>query len=110
VRHRLESELLLEAFIRTARRFQGSADRIVEYAQIAADLARGGLLRFDADEVTDFVAGMNHVGFPAVHHSGASRAGYRRGYRVLRVMSSLWTSSQQPNNSLKPWETTRILD
>jgi len=83
VRHRLESELLLEAFIRTARRFQGSADRIVEYAQIAADLARGGLLRFDADEVTDFVAGMNHVGFPAVHHSRAFQAEYRPAYRVV---------------------------
>jgi hypothetical protein len=83
VRLRLEGELLLEAFIRTAREFQGSADRIVEYAETAADLAREGLLRFGGDEVTQLVARMKEAGFPAVHHSASFEAEYRPAYRVV---------------------------
>ena len=83
VRLRLDGELLWEAFIRTAREFRGSADRIVEYGEIAADLALGGLLQFDADEITDFVARMNQAGFPAIHHSPAFEAEYRPAYRVV---------------------------
>jgi len=83
VRLRLEGEQLLDAFIRTAREFHGSADRVVEYANTAADLAREGLLRFDGDGVTEFVARMKEAGFPAVHHSPAFEAEYRPAYRVV---------------------------
>jgi hypothetical protein len=83
VRRQLEEELLLEAFIRTAREFQGSADRIVEYAETAADLAREGPLRFDSDELAEFVARMKKAGFPPVHHSPAFEAEYLPAYRVV---------------------------
>ena len=83
VRLRLEGELLLQSFIRTAREFQGSADRIVEYAETAADLARGGLLSFDGDELAKFLARMKEAGFPAVHHSPAFEAEYRPADRVV---------------------------
>ena len=83
VRRQLEAGILLEAFIRTAREFQGSADCIVEYAEAAADLAREGLLRFDGDEVAEFVGRMKEARFPAVHHSPAFEAEYRPAYRVV---------------------------
>jgi hypothetical protein len=83
VRLRLEGELLLDAFIRTAREFHGSVERLVEYGETAADLAREGLLRFGADEVTQYVARMKEAGFPAVHHSPAFEAEYRPAYRVV---------------------------
>jgi NADPH-dependent glutamate synthase beta subunit-like oxidoreductase len=73
----------LDAFIRTAREFHGSVERLVEYGETAADLAREGLLRFGADEVTQYVARMKEAGFPAVHHSPAFEAEYRPAYRVV---------------------------
>ena len=83
VRRHLEGELLLGAFTRTAKQFQGSADWIVEYAETAAGLAREGLLRFGEDEVAEFVSRMKDAGFPAVHHSPGFEAEYRPAYRVV---------------------------
>jgi hypothetical protein len=82
-RRHLEGELLLGAFTRTARHFQGSAHCIVEYGETAAGLAREGLLRFAEDEVAEFVSRMKDAGFPAVHHSPGFKAEYRPAYRVV---------------------------
>jgi hypothetical protein len=83
VRLRIDGELLLKAFVRTAERFQGSADRILEYAETAADLARACFLRFDGHEVTRYMLRMKDAGFPAVHHSPEFTAAYRPAYRVI---------------------------
>jgi len=83
VRMRFDSELLLNAFLRTAREFRRSAERLEEYAETAARLARDGVVSFAEGDVMAFVAQSRATGFPAVHHSAAFEAEYRPAYRVV---------------------------
>jgi hypothetical protein len=83
VRYRLDAGLLLDASLRTARDFPRRADRITEYAATAADLAREGILRFGAEEISEHIASKKQAGFPAIHHSPAFEAAYRPAYRVV---------------------------
>jgi len=83
VRLGLDAELLLGAFVRTAREFRGSTESIeVGFAE-AAGLARDGLLAFGVADVRSLVARMRTVGFPAVRHSAVFRAEYHPAYRVV---------------------------
>lgn len=79
----LDPELLLAVFVRTAREFRGSAERIEEILSEAARLARDGLLAFGVADVRSLVARMRTVGFPAVRHSAVYRAEYYPAYRVV---------------------------
>jgi len=83
VRLSLDPGLLLAAFVRTAREFRGSTERIEESFAEAAGLARDELLAFDEADVNGFFARMKVAGFPAVHHSAAFEAAYRPAYRVV---------------------------
>jgi hypothetical protein len=79
----LDAEILLAAFLRTAREFRGSAESIeVGFAE-AAGLARDGLFAFDEADVGRFFARMKAAGFPAVRHSAVFRAEYHPAYRVV---------------------------
>jgi hypothetical protein len=83
VRLQLDGELLLKAFVRTSKEFLGSASQLLEYAEIAADLARAGVLRFNYSDVTQYISRMKAAGFPSIHHSPAYVAAYRPAYRVV---------------------------
>jgi hypothetical protein len=79
----VQYEVLLGAFIRTAREYRGAPEQIAEYGQIAVALAREGQLPFSGDEVSAYVARMEQAGFPAVHHSPTFEAEYQPAYRVV---------------------------
>jgi hypothetical protein len=79
----LDPELLLAVFVRTAREFRGSTERIEESFSEAARLAREELIAFDEADVDGFFARMKAAGFPTVRHSAVFRAEYYPAYRVV---------------------------
>jgi hypothetical protein len=78
-----EPERLLEAFLRTAREYQGSVERFGRYGEVAVQVASAGRLNVPAEQISQFMQQMGEQGFPAIHHSAPFRAHYRPAYRVV---------------------------
>jgi hypothetical protein len=78
----LDAEMLLAAFLRTAREFRGSAPRLERGLEDAAQLAGEGLIAADPAEIELLAARMKASGYRAVHHSAAYVDAYRPAYRV----------------------------
>lgn len=78
-------DALTTAFVRTAERWPGSVERLVEHWVAARSMARSGELPFDLEEMSRFLAAREVEGFPAVHHSPAYESAYRPAYRVVAV-------------------------
>ncbi|MEN6369767.1 MAG: hypothetical protein ABFD77_08735 [Thermotogota bacterium] len=83
LRRRLDPELLLEAFVRTAEEFRGLHGRIDAGLAEAGRLAREGRLPFTETDIALLSARMRAEGFPAVHHSDVYVAEYHPAYRVI---------------------------
>jgi len=83
VRAGKDVEQLLHAFLRTAREFRGSGERLETYGTNAARIAAEGVFPFGAHEVAAYVGQMKENGFLAVNHSPAFEAEYRPAYRVV---------------------------
>ena len=79
----LAAELLLGAFVRTAREFRGSAALLEESWNAALMLAGEGRMPFDAEALRTWGAEMRGAGYPAVHHSAAYVRAYQPAYRVV---------------------------
>ena len=79
----LAAELLLDAFLRTARDFRGSAVLLEESWGAALMLAEEGRLPFDAGALREWGERMRGAGYPAVHHSQAYVRAYQPAYRVV---------------------------
>lgn len=79
----LAPELLLGAFLRTAREFKGEAALLEEGWDAALMLAGEGRLPFDAGGLREWGERMRGAGYPAVHHSEAYARVYRPAYRVV---------------------------
>ena len=78
-----DPEKLLEAFLRTAREYRGSAERLLRYGEVVEQKAFAGLLPFQPDQVGEFMRRMKQEGFPAVHHSQTYERLYQPAYRVV---------------------------
>jgi len=78
-------EALLEAFIRTAKEFQGDAHLLEQYWDVAVQLAKESKLPFPASEMESFFDSLKTQGFPAVHHSLDYKRRYRPAYRVVKA-------------------------
>ncbi len=81
--HRLEREFLLQAFIRTAAIVHPSPELLIEFGMIAIELTKDGLLPFSEGQLIEYLAGMHHSGFPAVHHSARYKQLYQPAYRIV---------------------------
>lgn len=82
----LAAELLLRAFVRTARERYvrgGEAARLEEGWEEALRLAEEGRLPFDAGALRAWGAEMRGSGYPAVHHSEVYVRAYQPAYRVV---------------------------
>jgi hypothetical protein len=79
----LDPEVLVEAFVRTARECRGSPDKVEAGLGDAAHLAGTRQLSFSEDDVRLLISRMGDAGFPAVRHSPAFRSHYRPAYRVV---------------------------
>jgi hypothetical protein len=71
-------ELLLDAFLRTARDFHGELDTIEAYWAAAESTHL-----FPAPAMNEFIEAMRARNFPAVHHSENYEHSYKPAYRVV---------------------------
>ena len=78
-----DPEILLEAFVRTAQEYRGSADSLQLRWDRVLELAAAGQVPFPPPDLDAFLRRMESHGFPAVHHSEAYEAAYRPAYRVV---------------------------
>ena len=78
-------EALLEAFIRTAKEFQGDTHLLEQYWDIALQLAKEHKLPFPASDMNSFFEPLKTQNFPAVHHSLVYKKKYLPAYRVVKA-------------------------
>ena len=78
-----EPEKLLVAFLRTAREYRGSVERLRRYWEIATEMAFDGLLPFPPDRMGEFLQRLEQQGFPVLHHSQVYEELYRPAYRII---------------------------
>jgi hypothetical protein len=78
-----DPEKLLEAFLRTAREYRGSVQRLRRYWGVAEQMAFAGRLSLLPDQIDELMQRMEGQGFPAMHHSQIYRILYRPAYRVV---------------------------
>ncbi len=74
---------LLNAFIRTANKYQGAWALLRRFWSFLDRMAASGELPFAWDELEGFFAKMEAKRFPAMHHSKAYQAAYHPAYRVI---------------------------
>jgi hypothetical protein len=79
----LDPAVLVEAFLQTARQWQGSSTGLEAALHSAESMAEE--LGLPAMAVAECAARMKPLGFPAVHHSPTFEAEYRPAYRVVAV-------------------------
>ncbi|MDD5263786.1 MAG: DUF4111 domain-containing protein [Candidatus Bipolaricaulis sp.] len=82
-REGFDPDLLLNAFVQTARQLRGSPERIEAGLAEAVQLARDGSIAFAEVDIAAVSARMRESGFPAVHHSDIYVVEYRPAYRVV---------------------------
>ena len=78
-----DPDLLLDAFIKTANNYKGSAESFKSYWKAASDLADAKIFTFTSEEMNNFFEEQSKKQFPAVHHSEEYEAEYKPAYRVI---------------------------
>lgn len=78
-------EKLLNAFIQTANKFNGSVHDFLEYWKAAEALAAEGKFNFTKAELNNYFTEQEKKDFPAVHHSDKYSKEYKPAYRVVDV-------------------------
>ncbi len=78
-----DPDRLLEAFLRTAREYRGSLERLQWCGEVAGQVASAGSLPFQPAQIGEFMRRMAQQGFPAAHHSPLYGQLYRPAYRVV---------------------------
>ncbi|MCL2056136.1 MAG: hypothetical protein FWH02_02825 [Oscillospiraceae bacterium] len=79
----LAPETLCSFFMQTANSHIGSAEGFEEKAAVLLSLCEGGVLPFDAREISRLLAESRANGHPPVRHSEQYRAEYSPAYRVV---------------------------
>ena len=80
-----EVDRLLDAFVTTAKRFEGSEDRLRSYWSDIEAMALAAELPFGVVQLRELFSEMESRGFPPVHHSTQYREHYKPAYRVVLV-------------------------
>ena len=84
----LREEILEElgrAFIRSAAEHQGSMARFLNKLDVLKTLTAEGIFFFGEEDLADYLAKYEEMGYPAVSHSQSYRDAYRPSYRIVRV-------------------------
>ena len=80
-----DPSILLDAFIKTANNYEGSAEKFKSYWKAASELADAKKFTFTAEEMDSFFEEQSKKGFPAVHHSKEYVLEYKPAYRVVNL-------------------------
>ena len=78
-----DPEKLLEAFIQTARNFEGSTSRLRRYMAAIVKMAQNSEIPVKAQEVKSLFDEMQAAGYPPIHHSPIYVQAYNPHYRVI---------------------------
>lgn len=78
-----DPEVLLQAFLRTAREWRGECKKLLVWGAVAADIADASRWPLTGDAIRSFFATMESQGFLAAHHSETYRRLYHPAYRVV---------------------------
>lgn len=76
-------EKLLDVFVSTADRYQGSQEKLARYWSYLESMSDAGEIPFDRDHMQELFTKMQTEGFPAVRHSSTYRDRYQPAYRVV---------------------------
>ena len=83
-----DPQVVLDAFLRTAREWRGTHETLQEYGCIAAQQAEAEHWSISRQEIETFFAAMAGEKYPARHHSHIFSATYHPAYRV--VGTEIW--------------------
>lgn len=78
-----DHHVLFQAMLQTARNFQKSPERLEQYWRDLEQMAKSGIIAFEATAMQSFFHEMREKGFPAVHHSTDYDEKYAPAYRVI---------------------------
>lgn len=78
-----DPEMLLDAFIQTARNFKGSTSRLRRYMAAIVEMAQNSEIPVKAEEVKPLFDEMHADGYPPIHHSPIYVQAYNPHYRVI---------------------------
>ncbi len=78
-----DPELLLEAFIQTARNFKGSTSRLHRNVSAIVEMAQNSEIPIKAQGVKSLLDEMQAEGYPSIHHSPIYIQAYNPHYRVI---------------------------
>lgn len=81
----MDVSLLLNAFIKTANEYKGSAETFTRYWNEAILIAEKGKYNFNSKEMKSFYSEYEKLGFPAMHHSDKYSTAYKPAYRVINI-------------------------
>lgn len=74
---------LFRAMMQTAHAFPKSLERLEQYCRDLEQMAKSGVMAFDATAMQSFFREMREKDFPAVHHSAVYAEKYAPAYRVI---------------------------
>ena len=83
VNTKLNPEIVLQAFLDSAKFFRGSKENLEQYLNCALEVSSKGQIALPIEQLAVFFDQMRDLGFPAVHHSQAFELAYRPAYRVV---------------------------
>jgi hypothetical protein len=81
----MDTQLILTAFLRTAKEWHGSPETLHAYGQEAAQQVEMEKLGLRGVEIKAFFATMEAQDYPAVHHSSVYAEMYHPAYRVVQT-------------------------
>jgi hypothetical protein len=76
-------DALADAFVRSAREYPGSAEKLCKFCGCLGDLAAAGGIPYSRDETVAYFERIAAQQYPVVHHSPAYRQAHRPAYRVI---------------------------
>ena len=83
IKRDLEPQILLHAFLQTAKEFHGEKTLLNEYARASIELIGQSNFSFSEMDFRQLFAKMKAKGYPALHHSAPYKKHYSPAYRVI---------------------------
>jgi hypothetical protein len=83
IKRKLDPQILLHAFLQTAKKYRGDKSLFDEYAKAGMELIRQANFSFTEMEFRQLFVKMKAKGYPPLHHSELYKGHYSPAYRVI---------------------------
>jgi hypothetical protein len=82
--HQQQVDLLIPGLLETAQAFSGDLAQLrAAWTGFVQSCEQGGVYNFELNQVHQFTAWLEELGFPAAHHSEAYSRAYQPAYRLI---------------------------